>query len=116
MAWKIQPRRYEEPFRRVSVEEAKELIDSGKVHVIDVRTPEEYAQGHIPRAKLVPVDQIMARVKELPADGGLLFVCSVGQRSALAAEIVAALGRNHDLFNLEGGTEAWTAKGLPLES
>lgn len=116
MAWKAQPRRYQEPFRRLTVEEARELIESGKVHVIDVRTPEEYALGHIPNAKLIPVDQIMARAKELPPEGGVLFVCSVGQRSALAAEIVAALGRADELYNLEGGTEAWAAKGLPLET
>lgn len=116
MAWKVQPRRYQEPFRRLTVEEAKALIESGGVHIIDVRTPEEFALGHIPNAKLIPVDQLMARAKELPQDGALLFVCSVGQRSALAAEIVAALGRSEELYNLEGGTEAWAARGLPLES
>ena len=101
-----------EPFKRVSVDEAKELIKSG-VQVIDVRTPTEYSGGHIPEARSVPLDSILARPRDLikaETSEKILFVCQVGQRSALAAEMAAAVGYEN-LFNLEGGTDAWIKGG-----
>ena len=98
-----------EPFERVSVDRAKELI-AGGIQVIDVRTPAEYAQGHIPEAKLVPLDTILARPHDLLRSDNILFVCQVGQRSALAAEMAAAIGFKR-LYNLDGGTEAWLKAG-----
>ena len=102
----------QEPFKRVSVAEAKELIASG-VQVVDVRTPAEYAQGHIPEAKLVPLDSILARPHDLLKGDNILFVCQVGQRSALAAEMAAAVGFKQ-LYNLDGGTDAWLKDGQPV--
>ena len=98
-----------EPFKRVSVEEAKKMIADG-ISVIDVRTPAEYSGGHIPEAKLVPLDTILARPRDLLPGDNILFVCQVGQRSALAAEMAAAVGLK-DLYNLEGGTDAWVKAG-----
>lgn len=103
-----------EPFRRISVEEARELIDSGGVKVYDVREPGEYAQGHIPGARLVPLGKIIGNAAELIQEDDIVFVCEVGQRSAVAAEFAAALGRQN-LYNLEGGTSAWRQKGYPVE-
>jgi rhodanese-related sulfurtransferase len=101
-----------DPFQRVTVDKAKELIAKG-VHVIDVRTPAEYSGGHIPQAKSIPLDSILARPRDLiksdPKDE-ILFVCQVGQRSALAAEMAAAVGFEN-LYNLEGGTDAWMKAG-----
>jgi rhodanese-related sulfurtransferase len=102
----------QEPFKRVSVAQAKELIASG-VQVVDVRTPAEYAQGHIPEAKLVPLDSILARPRDRLEGDNILFVCQVGQRSALAAEMAAAVGFTQ-LYNLEGGTDAWVREGQPV--
>ena len=99
----------QEPFKRVSVAEAKELIAKG-VQVVDVRTPAEYAKGHVPEAKLVPLDSILARPHDLLKGDNILFVCQVGQRSALAAEMAAAVGFQN-LYNLEGGTDAWVKAG-----
>jgi rhodanese-related sulfurtransferase len=101
-----------EPFKRVSVAEAKELIANG-VQVVDVRTPAEYAQGHIPAAKLVPLDSILARPQAQLKGDNILFVCQVGQRSALAAEMAAAVGFKQ-LYNLDGGTDAWMKAGQPV--
>jgi rhodanese-related sulfurtransferase len=101
-----------EPFKRVSVDQARELIAKG-IQVIDVRTPAEYAQGHIPEAKLVPLDSILARPHDLLKGDDILFVCQVGQRSALAAEMAAAVGFKQ-LYNLDGGTEAWLKAGQPV--
>jgi len=85
-------------------------------HVIDVRDPHEYASGHVPKAPLIPVNTVFARREELPEDGKIIFVCAVGQRSALACEMAAAAGIAADrLYNLQGGTDAWVKAGEPLE-
>ncbi len=104
----------QEPFTRITVEEAAEMLRRDDIVVIDVREPHEYQQGHLPGAKLMPVGSLFARKDELPRDKAIIFVCAVGQRSALACEIAAAVGLVH-LYNLEGGTEAWVKAGLPVE-
>jgi len=104
----------QEPFTRITVQEAAEMLRRDDVVVIDVREPHEYQQGHVPGAKLIPVNSLFARKDELPRDKDIIFVCAVGQRSALACEMAAAAGLTR-LYNLEGGTEAWIKAGLPVE-
>ena len=105
-----------EPFYRVDVAEAKEMVKDPFVAVIDVRDPHEYQAGHVPDATLIPVNSVFARREELPKDGKILFVCKMGSRSALAAEMAAAAGLPAErLYNLEGGTDAWVKAGGPVE-
>jgi len=105
-----------EPFYRVDVAEAKEMLKDPSVAVIDVRDPHEYQAGHVPEATLIPVNSVFARREELPKDGKILFVCKMGSRSALAAEMAAAAGLPAErLYNLEGGTDAWVKAGEPVE-
>ena len=106
---------FAEPFQRITPEQAKELIDSGTVQVIDVREDWEYANGHIPNAKLVPLKKIISNAQQHVEGDNIVFVCEVGQRSAVAAEFAAALGKQN-LYNLEGGTSAWRNLGFPIES
>jgi rhodanese-related sulfurtransferase len=103
-----------EPFTRISPQEAKEKIDSGDVQVIDVRTPGEYAGGHVPGALNIPHMSVVARKAELATDKELVFICQLGQRSALACEFAAASGFKY-LFNVEGGTDAWVKAGYGVE-
>ncbi len=106
----------QEPFHRITVEEAKQMLKDG-AHIIDVREPHEYVAGHVPGAPLIPVNSVFARREELPKEGKLIFTCAVGQRSALACEMAAAAGYAPDaLYNLEGGTEAWIKAGEPVET
>ena len=106
-----------EPYKMISVEEAKEMIDGGNASVIDVRQPDEWSSGHVQGAIHIPVDDISARVSELPQDGDLLFICAAGARSGLACEFAAAMGVSADrLYNIEQGTPVWIEKGLPTES
>jgi len=106
----------QEPYHRVTVSEARELINSG-AHVIDVRDPHEFQGGHVPDATLIPVNSVFDRREELPEDGKIVFVCSVGARSALACEMAAAAGLPPErLYNLEGGTDAWKAAGEPVDA
>jgi rhodanese-related sulfurtransferase len=103
-----------EPFTRINVGEGKAMMSRDEVAVIDVREPGEYNAGHMPNAELIPVASVFARKGELPPDRDIIFVCGVGQRSALACEMAAAVGLTR-LFNLEGGTEAWIKAGYPVE-
>lgn len=105
---------FSEPFKRISVAQAKEMMDAGEVTVIDVREPWEYERGHVPGAKLVPLAKIIANPRENVQVDNVVFVCEVGQRSAVAAEFAASLGRQN-LYNLEGGTSEWRKQGMPVE-
>jgi rhodanese-related sulfurtransferase len=103
-----------EPFSRIDVFAAKELVDQGDVQIIDVREPNEYAEGHIPGVTLIPLARLLARPQDYIKRDNILFVCAAGQRSAVACEMAAAIGFE-DLYNLEGGTTAWARAGLPIE-
>ncbi len=103
-----------EPFTRLTVAEAKAKIDEGNVQIIDVRTPGEYAGGHVPGSINIPHMSVVARKGELAPDKELVFICQMGQRSAMAAEFAAAVGFK-ELYNVEGGTEAWVKAGYGVE-
>ncbi len=105
---------YAEPFQRIQPEEARAMIEDGDVTVIDVREPGEYASGHIPNARLVPLARILSAPAASVGEDNVIFVCEVGQRSAVAAEVAASLGKER-LYNLEGGTSAWRTLGFPIE-
>lgn len=104
----------EEPFSRVDVPTAKQLIDEGNIQVIDVREPNEYAEGHIPGVTLVPLNTFLMNPREHLKGDRLLFVCATGPRSAVACEMAAAVGATQ-VYNLEGGTTGWAKAGLPIE-
>ena len=82
-------------YEQISGAEAKALMDSESGYIIiDARTQEEYDQGHIPRAILIPEYEIAARAeKELPDKDQLILVyCRSGRRSKIAAEELVKLG------------------------
>jgi rhodanese-related sulfurtransferase len=106
-----------EPYWRISLEEAKAMMDGGNAVVIDVRQPDEWASGHVAGAIHIPVDDVGARIDELPADKDLLFICAMGVRSGLACEMAAAMNLDTArLFNIEAGTPAWIQGNYPTES
>ena len=104
-----------EPFTRISVQEAKEMIEDGDVQVIDSREPWEHAEGHVPGSINIPHMATLPRNKELATDKPIIFICKSGQRSAVAAEFAATAGLT-ELFNVEGGHTAWVAAGYEMET
>lgn len=94
----------------------KAALDQGGVTLIDVRTAEEYAGGHIPGARSVPLDQLDAHLAELSAykDQDLYLVCEKGGRSLAATQQLAKAGFTRPI-NVEGGTSAWRRAGYPVE-
>jgi rhodanese-related sulfurtransferase len=82
--------------------------------VVDVRGPEEYAEGHVPGAELLPLDQLPARLAQLPQGEPVYVLCRSGNRSAQAADYLG--GNGIDARSVAGGTDAWQRSGRPLES
>jgi rhodanese-related sulfurtransferase len=103
-----------EPFERIDAQQAKQLIEEG-VTLIDVREPREIPQdGKIANSQLIPMNQLLSNPQAHLRSDNVLFYCKVGQRSAIACEMAAAVGFTK-LYNLEGGIEAWKKQGLPVE-
>ena len=81
--------------------------------VLDVRTPQEYADGHVPGAVNVPYDQLASRLAEVPKDKDVVLYCKSGRRAGIAADVLAANGYTR-LSHLEGDMNAWVEKGRPI--
>lgn len=103
-----------EAFRRLGPLDAKAMVDRGEATVVDVREDWEWARDHIPNATHTPLGRILSRPQDAITGDNLVFVCEVGQRSAVAAEMAAALGKQN-VYNLEGGMTAWRREQLPVE-
>lgn len=96
----------------VTPTDAKPLIDGG-AQLVDVRTDGEYAAGHIPGSRHVPLPDVQAEAAGLDRDRPLVIYCRSGERSGMAADAFAASG--WDAHSIEGGLLAWADDGLPLE-
>jgi rhodanese-related sulfurtransferase len=93
---------------------AAELVASQRVQLIDVREEREWVTGHIDGSRLVPLDRFRADPDAvLSRDLPIIFICARGVRSLTAAKLAERLGYER-LYNLEGGTLAWTRDGLSL--
>jgi glyoxylase-like metal-dependent hydrolase (beta-lactamase superfamily II)/rhodanese-related sulfurtransferase len=85
-----------------------------EVHVLDVRTPVEFdgELGHIGDAQLIPLDELRARIAEVPTDKPVVCVCQTGRRAAMATVILDKAGVAR-VANLAGGMVRWRELGLP---
>jgi len=83
--------------------------------VIDVRTPEEYASGHIPGAVNIAYGDIANRIGELDAPNGVALYCMIGPRARKGEAALLKIGYD-DVLHIEGGFAAWKKAGLPLEA
>ncbi|MDO5286947.1 MAG: rhodanese-like domain-containing protein [Actinomycetia bacterium] len=81
------------------------------VLLVDVREPDEYAEGHVPGARLIPLGSLPERVGEIQ-DQTVYVICRSGQRSQVGADLLAALGRT--AVSVEEGTMGWIARGGPV--
>jgi len=82
--------------------------------VIDVRTAEEYATGHIPGAVNIPFDEVAKRIVDIDAPNGVILYCMVGPRARKGESALLAAGYEK-VFHLEGGLAAWKTAGLSVE-
>lgn len=79
---------------------------------VDVRRPDEFVQAHVPGARLIPLDELGARLHEIPKDRRVYVICAVGGRSLAAAGALASAG--WDAVSVAGGTDRWVAEGRPV--
>lgn len=103
------------PFETIDPELAHKEIANGDLRwVVDVRSPLEYASGHIPGARNIPFDRLPLQYSELPRGEPVLVSCDRGEISTLAARLLADLDFSRVLA-LDGGMEAWRYRDLPLD-
>ncbi|MBK8304634.1 MAG: rhodanese-like domain-containing protein [Chloracidobacterium sp.] len=101
--------------KEVSPTEAQAAVSKAYSQFIDVRTAEEYAGGHAARAVNVPLDTISSKLDTLEKNEPVYLICQTGNRSKKAAAILKESGFNN-VLNVTGGTVAWQAAGLPMET
>jgi len=98
----------------VSVLRAKEMIDiDPSLVILDVRTEEEYAKGHIEGAINIPLEELEQRLDELDRERAILVYCWSGVRSERACEMLIESGFRK-VYNMEGGISAWMSAGYPI--
>lgn len=98
-----------ENYQNITAAQVKARLDKGDMlTVIDVRTKEEYAFGHVPGSILIPFDEIKAKAGQLPQDKNteIVVYCRSGRRSAIAADTLIALGYNR-IYDM-GAISSWT--------
>ena len=81
--------------------------------ILDVRGPGEFAGGHAPGAKNIPLAELPDRLDEVPA-GPVAVMCGGGYRSSIACSLLLREGRT-GIVNVTGGAGAWKRAGLPME-
>lgn len=81
---------------------------------LDVRTPGEYAKGHIPGAKLIPLRQLRERLNQVPKDKRVYVYCESGGRAAKAAKILVNAGFKN-IENVPDSMTGWRKAGYPVE-
>lgn len=103
--------------KNIVIGEYREMFGKRSHLLLDVRTPEEYAAGHAPRAKSVPLDELARMGRDacstLAGDKPVVCICATGNRSSMAATALAKAGIK-PVYNLFGGMAAWRSAGLTV--
>lgn len=94
--------------QEITIEELVQRRAAGRA-LVDVRQPDEYVEGHVPGAVLVPLGDVTARVDELRTLAPFDVICRSGSRSYRAAEYLESVGIK--ATNVVGGTLAWVIEG-----
>jgi rhodanese-related sulfurtransferase len=102
-------------FRDLKIDEIRALMNSGDYEVVDVREGWERERGHIPGSRHVVLSSILGNPGAQHFQDRTIFVCEIGERSAVASEMAVALGVK-DVVNFRGGHKAWREAGMPMET
>lgn len=100
--------------KQISVEQAKQAVDAKDAQFIDVRTGDEYAGGHAPKAANFPLDSLEKDLAELDKNQPVYVICQTGRRSQKGSEILQKAGFK-SINNINGGTSEWISAGFPTE-
>jgi rhodanese-related sulfurtransferase len=99
-------------FSTVNVQDLANAQEANLI-ILDVRQSEEFAEGHVPNAVLIPLGELESRASELSTDATIYVICRSGNRSRQASEILINLGFN-DVRNVDGGFIAWVNAGYEV--
>jgi rhodanese-related sulfurtransferase len=108
----------EQRIRTITCRELHELSLKQAINLVDVRTPEEFQEVRAVGARCVPMasHELFKMLQSGSAsDQPIYFICAVGGRSGRVCAAFMAAGQMN-VFNVEGGTEAWAEAGLPIEN
>lgn len=83
--------------------------------LLDVRTKEEWVEYHVEGATLIPLDELEARVREIPFEQEVIVICSSGNRAKVGQNILLAAGHT-SVSSISGGIEGWMKAGYPTVS
>ena len=92
-----------------------QLDEAASLQLIDVRRPGEYAAGHVPHARSIPLDRLLRESGTLDRSRPIAVVCASGYRSNIACSLLRQHGFTGPLYNIVGGTTGWVAAGFPIE-
>lgn len=95
--------------KKITTDEASKMIGKKNTILIDCRTPEEFASGHIPGAMLLPLDELEKTVGELDKSKTYVVICRSGNRSTTFTDSLNSKGFKH-VYNVQGGMNAWTGE------
>ncbi|RMF46699.1 MAG: rhodanese-like domain-containing protein [Deltaproteobacteria bacterium] len=100
--------------RNIDARDARLLLQQKPdLFLLDVRTPQEYFEIRIDGSTLIPIDQVVRRIREIPRDRPILVYCAVGSRSSQVAGYLARIGYP-EVYNLYGGIWGWQLRGYPV--
>jgi rhodanese-related sulfurtransferase len=99
---------------QITPAELAQRLEAGEVQVVDVRTDDEWAEGRIAGSRHVVLNDLTGQADSLDRSQPVVFVCSGGNRSAMAAEAFRTAG--FEARSLEGGLKAWAEQGNELEN
>ena len=92
----------------ISAAELDELLESGSVRVVDIRSPAAFARGHVSGSENVPFAELTARIEEFTGDDRVVTVCPHGKASVQAANLIRSYeGFEGHVASLEPGLEGW---------
>lgn len=99
----------------VSLDVARQELESGKSLVIDIREPQEHASGVAPGMQLLPMRQLAGRISEIPNDPKrpVLLICNTQNRSSATLKYLREKGYTNVRF-VQGGMSEWTRRAWPL--
>lgn len=95
----------------VSIEELADVIDQGGF-VLDVREDDEWAQGHVPSAHHIPMNEVANHLDQLDDGARIFIICRSGGRSMTVANYLESQG--YDVVSVAGGTQAWVSSNREL--
>src|SRR5262249_24569405 len=98
---------------QLSVIELKQLLPSGELQLLDVRTPQEWDMGHLPGARYLFLGDLPQKLKDLNPVQPVAVYCQSGYRASLAASILQGCGFRK-VQNVPGSYTAWTEAGFPV--